>query len=329
MKKEANILILLLAILSISTQSANGQETAINNEESSIVLSEATITSIAELLYQYKKDRAAITSTNSKVTTNPKIYSDNGSSLELSLLQQEITALKNKIAYNNTAQVNNDLDNAAYTNSLKRDLNNMEDEIWRLNNNVNTPKNPSIIVVNSDSRNTNPAYEYGTLEKQLDSLLAIQANKPKTIENDKDYSNEFAALQLKLNALQNNAASNVDKPTNYEALKLKYKGFNEQILFANNSTILDTIASKVVNNMFSILETNDNVDILLKGFASNKGLPYKNEQLSMLRTEAVKKALVAKGIHPSRILTQYHGIDYETKSDVDARRVAITLVVRK
>jgi outer membrane protein OmpA-like peptidoglycan-associated protein len=50
--------------------------------------------------------------------------------------------------------------------------------------------------------------------------------------------------------------------------------------------------------------------VYLKGFASNKGNPVYNQNLSLQRTENVKKYLVKKGIHPSRILTQYHGIDY-------------------
>jgi hypothetical protein len=42
--------------------------------------------------------------------------------------------------------------------------------------------------------------------------------------------------------------------------------------------------------------------------SSNKGNPVYNQNLSLQRTENVKKYLVKKGIHPSRILTQYHGI---------------------
>jgi hypothetical protein len=48
--------------------------------------------------------------------------------------------------------------------------------------------------------------------------------------------------------------------------------------------------------------------------------------LSLQRTENVKKYLVKKGIHPSRILTQYHGIDYGATKEELARRVELSLL---
>ncbi len=48
----------------------------------------------------------------------------------------------------------------------------------------------------------------------------------------------------------------------------------------------------------------------------------------MQRTESVKKALINKGVHPTRILTQYHGIDYLSTSESLARRVDIELLIR-
>jgi len=48
----------------------------------------------------------------------------------------------------------------------------------------------------------------------------------------------------------------------------------------------------------------------------------------MQRTESVKKALINKGVHPTRILTQYHGIDYQATSNVEARRVDVELLIR-
>jgi outer membrane protein OmpA-like peptidoglycan-associated protein len=62
----------------------------------------------------------------------------------------------------------------------------------------------------------------------------------------------------------------------------------------------------------------------LKGFAS-KGNPVYNQNLSLQRTENVKNIWL-KGIHPSRILTQYHGIDYGAKEEL-ARRVELSLSV--
>jgi outer membrane protein OmpA-like peptidoglycan-associated protein len=49
----------------------------------------------------------------------------------------------------------------------------------------------------------------------------------------------------------------------------------------------------------------------------------------MQRTESVKKALMLRGIHPNRILTQYHGIDYTAATEADARRVEISFLIVK
>jgi outer membrane protein OmpA-like peptidoglycan-associated protein len=65
---------------------------------------------------------------------------------------------------------------------------------------------------------------------------------------------------------------------------------------------------------------------VFKGFASNKGNPVYNQNLSLQRTENV---MVKKGIHPSRILTQYHGIDYGATKEELARRVELSFIIRK
>jgi outer membrane protein OmpA-like peptidoglycan-associated protein len=64
---------------------------------------------------------------------------------------------------------------------------------------------------------------------------------------------------------------------------------------------------------------------VFKGFASNKGNPVYNQNLSLQRTENVKKYLVKKGIHPSRILTQYM-LDYGATKEELARRVELSLL---
>jgi outer membrane protein OmpA-like peptidoglycan-associated protein len=46
-------------------------------------------------------------------------------------------------------------------------------------------------------------------------------------------------------------------------------------------------------------------------------------------TENVKKYLIEKGIHPSRILSQYYGIDYASKTEKKARRVTISYIIRR
>jgi outer membrane protein OmpA-like peptidoglycan-associated protein len=66
---------------------------------------------------------------------------------------------------------------------------------------------------------------------------------------------------------------------------------------------------------------------VFKGFASNKGNPVYNQNLSLQRTEN-KKNIWLKKIHPSRILTQYHGIDYGATKEELARRVELSFIIR-
>jgi outer membrane protein OmpA-like peptidoglycan-associated protein len=115
----------------------------------------------------------------------------------------------------------------------------------------------------------------------------------------------------------------------FDALKAQFRGFKKVIYFENNSTGLSPEGKQEVRELVQLLGTHQNLDLVLVGFASNKGGAAYNENLSMQRTEAIKRALVVSGLAPTRVLTQYHGIDYKAMSDSQARRVEISLMVRR
>ena len=110
---------------------------------------------------------------------------------------------------------------------------------------------------------------------------------------------------------------------------MSFKDYKKQIFFENNRFNIRNTDIITINELVEIISSNDKIDILIKGFASNKGTPIQNEKLSMLRAESVKKELIRAGVHTSRIHTQYHGIDYGATNEALARRVDINLLVKR
>ncbi len=188
-----------------------------------------------------------------------------------------------------------------------------------------------IIIANTED---NEAYKQ-MLQAKLDSI-SNQINKNQTTEPLSDLNlKTLNGITDKLDALQNElnlskkAPANKIASSNYSYLLEKYSAFKTQLYFENNSTSIDNNQGDSLINLVSILKENDNIDVFLKGFASKKGSVLYNQNLSLLRTESVKKDLISKGIHPTRILSMYYGIDYKTSTEQEARRVDITLVIRK
>lgn len=193
------------------------------------------------------------------------------------------------------------------------------------------------------------------LQRKMDSMYAFAKAKqpqaaPLTTSNN---DTNFKALQKELAALKaamiaNNqatiAAANAQKTTTlipakttttatsasaFELLKAQFKDYEKRVFFANNSTSLSPAATQSVQEIYDLLNSHENLDVVVKGFASNTGNIKQNETLSMQRTEAIKKALILRGVHPNRVLTQYHGIDYSAQNAANARRVELSFLIRK
>lgn len=103
------------------------------------------------------------------------------------------------------------------------------------------------------------------------------------------------------------------------------KVYEQTVYFAHNSTqIKNEDKNKLVSFLPNLRNMNERSLIILQGFASKVGSAYYNNQLSFNRADAVKQILVNNGIHPSQIITMFHGVD-DTQSDQEARRVDITI----
>ncbi|WP_445736442.1 OmpA family protein [Mariniflexile sp.] len=280
---------------------------------------------------------------SSKIILEDTVDNKQNYNYEIDDLKREIAYLKNQFNRVNTVKY---YPSAVTTNNsaLNNEVEDLHYEIDKLRNlvreqNDNTPK---IIVTplaenryraneaskNVRANNEDKAYSQ-QLRFKLDSIYTL-LNKSSNLELPKEnYNDNLASIENKLNALQQEINLKKTGSSINTALLKKYSDYKMQLYFQNNSKTIDPVQSKNLLGLVNILKENDKIDVLVKGFASKKGNPIYNQNLSMQRTEAIKLGLIKKGIHPTRILTVYHGVDYEATTDEEARRADISLIIRK
>ena len=347
MKTNKHFTIVLLLLLSLSGISTHAQQEVVKKSESVVVMSEDDIISLAMTLRELKKKYAIKAPLNLSDTLNTKISSKEKNSFEVVYLKKQIALLENELKESTTSKNTTDTSatlinnsnslNQTELNGIKQDINQLKGLIRQLaiktNNDLTVvvptarleTKTETVPIVTTIKEQM-PAKEKENiaLRSKVDSLDVLFKNFKAS-----DYSGDFADLEKIITELKKELAlKDLLLPNTFENLTSEYKGYSRSIYFSNNSTNLNEEGAKVVDELNEILNKNNNIDIVVKGFASNKGVALYNENLSMMRTESVKKALILRGIHPIRVLTQYHGIDYEAKAD-KARRVEISILVRK
>lgn len=327
--------IMICFALSIPIISAYGQ-TAQTSSKSMVFLTEEDIVSLTKTLKKYKKAKKETQST--LIFTNEPAAE---STVELNFLRQQIEQLENQLETPVTSK----------SKVIKKSDRLIEDEIKELQIEVAELKGMIYQLVNTTTNNSKPTAitipsqkqiatnqpevttpdilnnKNDQLNKRIDSLNAIL----KSIENknDPNYTAHFENLQLRLQNLKNEITAKKVEPATNEEFKINYRDYKRQLFFENNSKKVNEAQLPIIDELAQIVASNSSVDIYIKGFASNKGKISTNETISLQRTEAVKKLLVNKGIHPTRILTQYHGIDYQATSESLARRVDIEFLIRK
>lgn len=284
--------------------------------------------------------------TNSAIVKAKKVENPD---LESERLRLKIEQLEKSL---NQEQTKNK-SNSAELASRDRELSRMRDDIDDLKGNVKSrprDRNRTNLVVapiptggNNDKNRAQPVQkdstfikEFSNLNSKMDSLYAFaKAEKQQQLaivpqgEINAQDEEALKEVQLLLAELKKELAIAKSTSSDYDALYVKFKSYNKAIYFANNATSVNAEGSQAVEELYGLLNENRNLDVVVKGFASNKGNASYNEKLSMQRTESIKRALVQRGVHPTRVLTQYHGIDYNATSAETARRVEITMLVRK
>ncbi len=315
-------------------------------QEGVIRMSESDLTQIISKIVAAKKSNILTHKKSNDLNDNELFLTEN-QNFEATYLNQLLDDLIKRVDEEKMKPDAYSMTNATNVNDLylKRRVEDLEDKIERfqklLNDQLKTnprnivsepvPEQKYTLPINEEITNTEADFYKQKLQLQLDSIYKLFETK-KMIQNTAsapNYTNDFSSIEKKLLELKNELNKKESTLTDYEILTEKYNLYSQTIHFENNSKTINNIYSASLNEIVSILKTFKNIDVLVQGFASNKGNPIVNQNLSMQRTEAIKTTLIAKGIHPTRILTVYFGIDYEAPTDQMARRVDLSLIVRK
>ena len=116
----------------------------------------------------------------------------------------------------------------------------------------------------------------------------------------------------------------------YESLKAMITNRTQnKVYFPNNSFQLIEGSQSIIQESATLVKEYERLDILVIGYADEKGSTYYNQELSQKRAETVKKILMKQGIHPSRIFTQSQGVDYTAENKAAARRVDLVMLIKR
>lgn len=171
------------------------------------------------------------------------------------------------------------------------------------------------------------------LEKQIDSLKAVQTGFKTVVVQPKGDSAKLADLQQQFNALNARLEAQPTPQTPQqrrdmlEDLLNKFSNFKKQVFFANNSDKLSTIDYAYIQDVTKVLIDYPELSVVLEGWASPRGNAEYNKQLSMRRAESVERALLNNGISPVRIVSSFRGEDHSTSAAM-ARRVDMSIILK-
>ena len=320
----------------------DAQEIEQNSKESKVIISESSLISLTNTLKKFKKQKER---SSSQRAVDTLIYSqeNNEIPIEVRLLKQDITQLEDQLRRKNAILNEKSNSISDITRNVQDEkISALQQEVFELklllNKMMINEKTPTIISV--------PVQKNEILIDKLDSLLKVKDSEKIQQRIDSLYIaindssekdslsviNDISLLKEQLQKLKielNSYKKNLETKNAEVDISMSFKDYKKQIFFENNRFNIRNTDIITINELVEIISSNDKIDILIKGFASNKGTPIQNEKLSMLRAESVKKELIRAGVHTSRIHTQYHGIDYGATNEALARRVDINFLVKR
>ncbi|UQD55040.1 OmpA family protein [Flavobacterium sp. K5-23] len=319
--------IFFIVIYFLFSSAAQSQETA----ESVIIISEENLIS---LIKKIKEKRDTVIFENEKNINRFSNSDLKGTNFEFpessSKQQSQLNAIYAKLQ---TLEYDIKLLNASLNSNQKKTSGKGSLTV------VTTPRNAtttySTIAEGKNKTNTLHSEEVAELEKKIITLKKeayeqlLTREKQENLNRSKNDYDEIIRLLNSKNTSKDTLIIEKREISDYPELMKKFDSFHSEVHFDNNSKAIKESQTKQLDEIVSILKSTDKIDVYLKGFASNKGNPIYNQNLSTQRTENVKKYLVKNGIHPSRILTQYHGIDYAANKEEYARRVELSFIIRK
>ncbi|PVX50078.1 OmpA family protein [Balneicella halophila] len=197
-------------------------------------------------------------------------------------------------------------------------FNRLEDQIRQLmimfaGNNGATGSNVTYLPRDNQFGNysTNPGLGFGASTTGTSSFKVDDSTLKQEI-------NRLVAETERLKSLIDHNSANAPKSA--------YDGQVSEIFFDNDKYNLSSTAVSTIDDVVSILKSDERLDIMVKGFASKVGNSIYNHNLSMKRTDEVKQAFISKGIAPGRVLSTYHGEDLSNRSVAESRRVDIIIL---
>ncbi len=104
------------------------------------------------------------------------------------------------------------------------------------------------------------------------------------------------------------AGTNKGCPVIKDEVKEVMRQAKEGLFFASGSSKIKTSSYKVLDNVYSIMQSNPDYKLSIEGHTDNTGDAAKNLQLSKDRSAAAKAYLVKKGVDASRITSNGFGI---------------------
>jgi len=188
-----------------------------------------------------------------------------------------------------------------------------------------------------DALKKNDKYEekYSNLKKEIEDLRSEQTDVVKIVPDN----SEVLALKKEVNRLKSelknhkHATPVVVAPTypivNDDIRTFITKHRQQNVFFPNGSPILTMAEKNKIDQVANWLDKYDELDIIIKGFASNTGSQEVNQQLSKSRAETVRNYLLSIGVTANRISLEPLGIDTNATDPASARRAEIHFYLKQ
>ena len=149
-------------------------------------------------------------------------------------------------------------------------------------------------------------------KQQVDSARLEAENRARLAEQERlQKDTQQSELAAEVKRLQTELADIQAKETERGwVLSMK-----NELLFDTGKATLKDGAQRALNNVAGLLTKHRDRSIAIEGFTDSTGTKELNQRLSEQRADAVKEALVARGVEPKRIDTRGYGPQFPIASN--------------
>jgi outer membrane protein OmpA-like peptidoglycan-associated protein len=192
-----------------------------------------------------------------------------------------------------------------------------------------------------DAEISQPAYMAAQTARLAQARAAAKADDAKVAQGQQERDRiRLAAQQREVNVAvaQRDQASQQAADLQAELQKMKATQTNRGIVLTLGDVLFDTGRAELnpgaatkMDQLTEFLKEHPDRRVEIDGFTDSVGSDAYNEQLSERRANAVKAALVSRGVDPSRINTQGYGKAYPVASNSESggrqlnRRVEVVI----